>query len=902
MGILAKFSFPHKLLLSAFLLGTNLLCGQTGNVSGVISDQFGNLPGAKILVDGTSINVYTDVNGQYSLDLPPGTYDLSAKFVMYLTASREVQVTAGDSVELNIKLEPGFSIDQPISIGARVKPRTLFETTVPIDIITPQEIENSGQTELGQLLHYLVPSFHSTHQTISDGTDMIDPATLRGLGPDQVLVLINGKRRHSSSLVNVNGTVGRGSVSTDFNAIPLSAIDRIELLRDGAAAQYGSDAIAGVINIILKEQHNILHFNNHVGINTEGDGLTSMSSVNFGFEVGERGFVNISGEFRERQATNRSGPYTGNVFSNDQNIDEQEIADTNFFERTGFDNNRVMEVGNAATENIGFFFNGDIPVSNAASVYFHGGRNFRKGQSHGFYRFPKDVDRVVSEFYPIGFSPQFNIEVQDDALTLGVRGVKKSWNLDFSHTFSKNQFDINVDNSNNASMGLASPRKFYSGGFRYGQNTTNLDVSRAINRLEGINIGFGAEIRVEAYEIMPGDESSWIDGGETLIENGDTITLAAGAQGFPGFQPSNELLKFRTNKAVYGDIEARMTQNFIIGTAARYESYSDFGDQAIWKLSTRYSLNSNMSFSFGYSTGFRAPSLHQVYFNNISTQFVNGEAVQVGTFNNESAVTEAFGIERLKPELSNHLTAGFVLKSGKFTWFVDYYFTQINNRIVLSGRFEEGYETILDPLGVGAAQFFTNAIDTETRGVDTRFTYQDNLGVGGLSISVGGNITNTSLEGEIKTSTELAGQGDVLFNREEISRIESVQPNYKVIANASYKLGKLSFNIGNTYFGKVEYVHPADGSTDNWVINEFTDQVESRDQTFDPKLITDMAVSWKLNEHLKWFVGGNNVFNVYPDKHKHSANENNGLFVYSRRVQQFGVKGSYVYLRLLLSL
>lgn len=890
------------LILLIFIFTINIVKGQTGNVSGTISDQFGTLPGAKITVEGTPISVSTDVNGNYSFDLAPGIYDLSVNFVMYLTGNSNVIINAGDSLIVNFTLEPGFSIDQPISIGARVKPRTLFETTVPIDIISPQEIENSGQTELGQLLHYLVPSFHSTHQTISDGTDMVDPATLRGLGPDQVLVLINGKRRHSSALVNVNGTVGRGSVSTDLNSIPLAAVDRIELLRDGAAAQYGSDAIAGVINIILKEQTNILNFSNHIGVNTEGDGFTSSSAVNFGFGIGERGFLNITGEFRDRNPTNRSGTYTGTVFSDDPTEDQQQISSTNFFGNTGYDDNRVMEVGHSGTQNLGFFFNGDIPITNSASIYFQGGRNFREGFSHGFYRFPKNHERVVPEIYPLGFSPRFQIEIQDDAITAGVRGVNKNWNLDFSHTIAKNQFDINLENTNNASLGVASPTRFYSGGFRYTQNITNLDVSRAINRLEGINIGFGAELRVESYEINPGDEFSWADGGEVLVLDNDTIRKTAGAQVFPGFQPANELIKFRTNKAIYGDIEARMSSKFILGTAARYESYSDFGDQAIWKLSSRYTIADGLSASLGYSTGFRAPSLQQVYFNNISTQFVNGDAVQVGTFNNESAVTEAFGIEQLKPELSNHFTAGLVAKSGKLTFQLDYYYTQITNRIVLSGRFGAGYEDILDPLGVGAAQFFTNAVDTNTEGVDARLTYQNNLGSGNLAISVGANASRTELNGEVNVSDQLEGQEDVLFNREEISRIESAQPNFKVIANASYKYRSLTVNLGNTYFGRVEYIHPSDANSSDWVINDFTDQVESRDQVFDPKLITDLSLAWKMNEHMKWFVGGNNILNVYPDKHQHSANVNNGLFVYSRRVQQFGVRGSYVYLRLLLSL
>ncbi|WP_298311433.1 TonB-dependent receptor [uncultured Aquimarina sp.] len=876
-------------------------------ISGNVSDQFGSLPGARVSIEGTDQKTTTDVNGNYTFNVDEGEYVVTAGFVMYNSVSKTTQVKVGETAQVDFILETGFSMDQPISLGSRAKPRSLLKTTAPVDIISPQEITNSSQIELSHILHYLVPSFHSTHQTIADGTDHIDPATLRGLGPDQILVLVNGKRRHNSSLLNVNGTVGRGTVGTDFNAIPIASIERIEILRDGATSQYGSDAIAGVINIILKKQTEVISIDNRVGITTEGDGFTTYSAANFGLKIGKEGFINVTAEYRDRESVNRAGDYTGTVYTDDLVEDEQLIQDNNFFNQTGYSGRRVMEIGSAETQNLALAFNGEIKMSDNATFYLQGGRNYREGVAAGFYRFPKNQDRVVPELFPNGFSPQILTDIQDDVVAGGIRGVKNGWNVDFSHSIGINSLDYTVNNSNNASLGVASPRTFYAGGFEYQQNTTNLDLSKNFDWLNGVNIAFGAELRVENYQIIAGEEASFINGGSTYFnELGEELPRAAGAQVFPGFQPENELNRFRTNSSAYLDIETNVSEKLLIKAAGRYEAYNDFGGQAIWKLSSRYRINDLISVRAGFSTGFRAPSLHQVFFQNISTQFINGESLRVGTFNNESAVTtgsEGFGIEKLKPELSKHFSAGVSGKLNEnFTFTFDYYSINIDDRIVLSGRFAEGYETILEPFGVGAAQFFTNAIDSRTSGADIGLVYKTTIGTGKLDATLGANITNTKVKGRIKVSPSLVGQEDVLFNREEIARVESAQPNYKINSLVSYEFDKFRLQMVNTLFGEVQFIHPDDGDQANWVLNEYTGTVESRDQTFSPKLTTDLAISYQVNDYIKCTLGGNNVFNVFPDKHTHSANTSNGNFIYSRRVQQFGVNGANYYLRLLLRL
>ncbi|MFD2593411.1 TonB-dependent receptor domain-containing protein [Aquimarina hainanensis] len=902
--------FTHRYYRVLIATAITLLCSvhsvtSQGIVKGKVSDQFGSLPGAKVVLEGFGISTTTDVHGDYILKVNNGNYTLVAGFIMYNPVSKEIQVQSGDTLQVDFVLTTGFSMDQPTTLGSRAKPSSLLKTTVPVDVISAQGVSNSSQIELSHILHYLIPSFHSTYQTISDGTDHIDPATLRGLGPDQVLVLVNGKRRHNSSLLNVNGTIGKGTVGTDFNAIPIASIERIEILRDGATSQYGSDAIAGVINIVLKKQTDVIDVDNRIGVTTDGDGVNTYSSVNFGLKVGEKGYINVTAEYRDRKATNRAGNYTGTVYTDDREEDQDLIIKNNFFGETGYTDKRVMEIGNAATQNLAVSFNGEIEMSEKANFYLLGGRNYREGKSAGFYRFPKEQEKVVSELFPNGFSPQILTDIQDDFVIAGIRGTKNNWNLDFSHGIGINGLDYTVNNSNNASLGIASPRTFYAGGFKYRQSTTNLDLSRSFDWLKGVNVAFGAELRVENYQIIAGEEASYIDGGETYIDtSGVERKRIAGAQVFPGIHPDNELNRFRTNSSGYIDLEANVSEKLLLKGAVRYNSYNDFGGHTIWKLSGRYRINKFTSVRTGLSTGFRAPSLHQVFFQNISTQFVNGQSIQVGTFNNESAVTqEAFQTGPLKPEASNHFSAGISGKlNNKLAYSFDYYLINIEDRIVLSSRLSEGYEDILAPFQVGAAQFFTNAIDSRTTGLDASLVYKTSIGEGDVNAVLGANLTRTKVRGRIQAPPSLIGMEEGLFNREEVARIESSQPNYKITSVMSYELGKYRFQLMNTLFGKVTYLHPEDGDPDNWVLNEFTGNVESRDQTFAPKLVTDAAITYHINSQIRCMIGGNNIFDVYPDRNKHSVNSNDGNFIYSRRVQQFGVNGANYYFRLLLRL
>ncbi|WP_010520968.1 TonB-dependent receptor [Aquimarina agarivorans] len=882
-----------------FLFATAQIESEVSGFKGKVLDQFGALPGATVYIKETGIETKTNVAGDFFLAHKPGKYTLKVDYLLYKSFEKIVALKTGEFKEFNITLIPDLDDDQPISLGSRSKPKKLSETIAPVDVIYSKDIANSSQMELGQLLHFLLPSFHSTHQTISDGTDHIDPATLRGLEPDQLLVLINGKRRHSSSLVNVNGTIGRGSVGTDFNAIPVSAIERVEVLRDGASSQYGSDAIAGVVNIILKSQTESIIIESVGSVNQAGDGQNFYTSGNAGFKLGNNGFVNVSAEYRDREATNRSGNYTGTVFGSSET--NQQLND--FFDQTGFGDRRVMQVGNAATRNLALQFNSEFKIGTQSTVYAFGGRNYREGRARAFYRFPNDESKVITELFENGFSPEIFTDIQDDAITLGIKGKKNDWNVDFSHTIGKNSLDYTVNNSNNASLGIISPKTFYAGGFIYSQNVTNLDFSKPFDFLEGSNFAFGAELRVENYEIIAGEEASYINGGETFIENGEVIPRSIGAQGFPGFMPENELNKFRTNSSGYIEFESKISKQLLAVIGGRYETFNSFGSQGTWKFSTRYKPKTDITFRGSLSTGFRAPSLHQFFFNNTSTQFSNGEAFNVGTFNNSSAAAESLGIEPLRPELSKHFSLGFTTKFlDKFNLFIDGYIVEINDRIVLSNPIDEGFEALLQPFNLDRAQFFTNAIDTRTTGIDVKIDYNMLLGKGMLHSVLSANFSNTDILGIPRTSAQIANQNQEIFNREERSRIETGQPNFKINFSNIYEVENFSFTLNNNLFGSVIYKHPTDGNPDNWTLNEFSGIIESRDQKFSPKLVTDVTVIYNFNDFVQISVGSNNVFNVFPDKHKHSDNVNQGRFIYSRRVQQYGVKGANYFARLLLKL
>ncbi|UGU16771.1 TonB-dependent receptor [Sinomicrobium kalidii] len=939
-------------------------------VSGKVTDDSGEpLIGVSIAVKGTTQGTTTDFDGNYAIDASVGDV-LIFSYIGF--DSKQVTVSSAD---LDVQLESGVALENVVVVGSRNPARTATETAVPVDVIDVKELMSQGpQVNLNQILNYVAPSFSSNTQTISDGTDHVDPASLRGLGPDQVLVLINGKRRHTSSLINVNGTFGRGNVGTDLNAIPAAAIQRIEVLRDGAAAQYGSDAIAGVINIVLNRNVNELTVTATTGANfsknaeeqTGGvDGASTNISANYGLPLGDNGgFINFTGDFDYRDDYNRMKEWEGSIFNAYNSIEnvanangydisnlftdvdaikqygaqvshfspelQNQIAGANNIEqlqdilgtdvteaelaargmqRTDFN----MRVGQSALRGGRFMANFSLPLDdNGTELYSFAGISSRAGNSAGFYRLPNQ-SRTYTPAYINGFLPEINSKIKDRSLSVGIKGKINNWNVDFSNTYGKNSFDYEISNTSNASMLNSSPTRFDAGGFAFAQNTTNLDINRFFDDVfAGLNIAFGAEHRFEKYEILAGELASYAQ----YDVNGMPITTDAqqprtdffgaprpgGSQVFPGFSETNALARDRTSIGGYFDIEADFTERFLASFATRFENYSDFGSTINFKVATRVKATENLNLRAALNTGFRAPSLHQLYFNSTSTVFDNqGNPQEVGTFSNDSRVAKLLGIPDLKEETSKSVSVGFTAKlpEANISITVDGYFVAIDDRIVYTGQFQPGdneeLQVLFNQANASRAAFFANAIDTESKGLDMVITHKAYLSDKvQLKNDLSATLSQTRRVGNIKASPVLeeAGLVETYFPEESRIYLEEAVPRTKVNLTNSLTTDKFNVFLRNVFFGEV---------------TEATNVIENQ-QVFGTKIVTDLSFGYQFTDALTLTVGANNLFDIYPDRaftgdsqpdvDGIQNNRSDGRFDWSRRAQQFGIGGRFLFARL----
>ena len=893
---------------------------------------------------------------------------LSVSVLFFLTTNAYAQT---DSTKTS-------NVEEVVILGSRSGARSKIDSPVPVDVFNlKQESLVLPQTNISAILNSVAPSFTSVIQNSADGTDHLDPAQLRGLGPDQVLVLVNGKRRHTSALVNVNGTPGRGTVGTDLNAIPSFAIQRIEVLRDGAAAQYGSDAIAGVINLGLKKDTGKLDgqfsygenltptANDHTG---DFDGQTIQVDLNYGNKIGKRGgFYNLTWASTFRNPTSRAGTESGalfnaynaieqralnngvnlsSLFSNINNTaNSQQIIDNihqyaqqvNYFSPEfqnqiqnantigalqgllganytdqelayrGLDRkNFNMQIGQSKLNNHQLFANIEIPVSDNWKVYTFGGFSARNGTSGGFYRRPNQ-SRTFTGIYANGYLPQIGTNILDVSLAAGIKGKWNGWNIDLSNTFGQNSFDYTIKNTGNTSLRFASPSEFDAGGLKFSQNTINLDFSKKYDVLEGLNVAFGAEHRYENFEINAGEAASYtaydINGNPQTPTTPNSIKptdffgnlLPGGSQVFGGFRPENTVDKNRQSVAGYVDLEMNFTNWLLVNAAARYENYSDFGSTFNYKIASRVKLADNFNFRFAGSTGFRAPSIHQIYYNVTSTLFSDGVLKEVGTFSNDSQIAHLLGIPKLKEETSKSASVGFTYKipSANLTFTADGFFTKIDNRILLTGQFPRSVAPELyDAAGVTGAQFFTNAIDTETKGLDVVISHQANISAVKLENNFAINLNETKKVGNIHSSGALqsANLESVYFAESSRIYLEEAVPKVKASLSHNITWKDATFYLRNTYFGKVTSPDIIDANGDGVVsLNEH--------QSITDKIITDVSVAYKLTDNLSVTLGANNLFDIYPTKNL-TASTNNDQFIYSRSTSQFGLNGRYVFSRL----
>ncbi len=759
----------------------------------------------------------------------------------------------------------GVAVGESITVvGSRRANASTTDTPVPIDIIPMAKvIEQGGQFDLSQTLTYISPSFNSTRQTGADNADLIDSAALRGLGSDQTLVLVNGKRRHTTALVNLFGARNRGNTGTDLNALPMLAIESVQVLRDGAAAQYGSDAIAGVINIDLKKRPGCEAVAGY-GQYSAGDGKNYLASAYCGLQVGEKGVIGVTGEFLDRGRSNRAEA----------------------------DNPRI--IGDTKVRNETIYVNGDLPTSATSAVYFTLGGQKRDASSAAFARGGIGSDDIPSRnsaaMYPDGFVPFINGDIDDRYAILGFRTMVAEWNADVSQTYGYNRLRNNISHTLNASIANLdltnggqgiSPSRFDAGGFSFGQLTTNLDFSRFFPAvMSGMNVAFGAEYRRETYKIVAGEPGSYIDA-DGVGEGGN-----AGSQGFPGFQPGDETDKSRNSRALYVDVETDLNARLKVQTALRYERFSDFGSTLNGKLAGGFRLNPQLLLRASASTGFRAPSLQQVYFSSTFTDFISGKPMDVVLAPNGGTIANAAGIPKLKEEKSKSGTLGLTwTPSNALAVTADLYLINIDDRIVLSGRFDaDNYPAlggILAALGVGQAQFFVNSVDTQTKGLDLTVSHKTDLGRGRLSTYLAFNYSKTEVR-RVKAPSSLAGFEDVLLSERERLFLEQGGPRSKATLAFNYATGPLETDFKIIYFGAQ-------------TLGTFSGTAAGvPNAKYEPKTSADLAFTYSFNRNTKLTIGANNIFNVKPTKQ--DPNETDNGFIYDS--VQFGLNGTSYFVRL----
>jgi len=862
----------------------------SGVVAGKITavDGVQPLAGATIFVTGTQSGALSRTDGTYRVVLRPGRYELRVRFIGWTGTHDSVTVTAGQTVTKDFALERSPTTLEALAVvGTRGEARTVTESPVPIDVLTSADIVSSGRTETNQILQMLAPSFNFPRPSIADGSDHVRPATLRGLGPDQVLVLINGKRRHNSALVNVNGTVGRGSTGVDLNAIPASMIERIEVLRDGAAAQYGSDAIAGVINIVLKgstpgEAAATL------GHTSENDGEVAHLQANAGSVFGQQNYFHAGVEYRDRGFTNRAGidPRQQYFAGDPRNSDPKRVT---------------LRLGDAATKDVMGMFNGSYTTARGIELYSFGGASQRDGESAANWRLPNG-NNTVRALWPNGFLPLIETDIWDASGTIGAKGTVGGWQWDASSVFGRNSLHYDVANSNNASMGASSPRDFDAGGLVFAQSTTNLDFFKQLSLGEGrpIRTAAGAEFRWDNYQIKAGDDASWINGGQRILDGPNagsaTVLPAPGAQGFPGFRPTDEQDATRNNYALYVDLESDVTSRLLVGLAGRFEDYNDFGSTTTAKVTARFAITPELAVRGAFNSGFRAPSLGQSFFSSTATNLVNGQFLEILTLPVSTDGAKALGAKPLKPEKSTNYSAGVTYDpSSRFSVSVDYYDIGINDRIVFSENFiGAAIQARLAAIGlnnVAGARYFTNAIDTRTKGVDVVTNYGIDFRRNGVLRLTGGyNHTKTNVTDVIPTPPELSGFGEALFGRAERGRIEEAQPRDNLLLSANYTKGVFGGVVRTQRFGEVT----------NRQIAAATNQPP--DQTFSAKWVTDVSGSYRVLNRVTFSVGADNVFDIYPDvqsdngdiTRNYAGNANFGMNPYSG-ISPFGFNGRFLW-------
>jgi len=920
-----------KLNLILFVLITGV-CFAQQTITGVVKDDAGSpLPGVNIVIKGTNEGTTTDFDGKYSIEATPEN-TLVYSYVGF--NSKEVLVQGQTAID--VTLSSGSQLDEIILVGSRALPRSNTTTSLPVDVLPAKELASTGQITFDKALQYKIPSFNTVQTPVNDATSLLDPYEIRNMGPSRTLILINGKRKNLSALLYTQTSPGRGETGSDISAIPTDAIKRVEILRDGASAQYGSDAIAGVMNIILKDDPNDGSVTLRTGVTSEGDGETIGISLNNGATIGDnKGFFNYTMDLSKVGLSNRpgdvdaDGEFNDFVFANPNEDDgtpkpnAASIIAGNTVGRAAVDNflRQNPDAGNIngspETAAAKFLVNGGYNINENSEIYMNAAYVYKKVNSFANYRTPywrrsqafnpEDVDGVdyfsyLNDFFPngasgeyIGYVPTFEGDLNDYNGTIGFKTVKNGWNYDLSYTTGGNSQGYTVNNSHNRNAvfvpsfvdanenGQAdpgenflpselyrenSPISFDPGGTSFRHSVGNMDVSKLLS--DQVSIGFGAEFRTEVFEIIEGDLASY-DGG--------------GADSFAGNRPENSGKFNRYNFGGYFDISADITEDFLVNGTIRVEDYSDFGEAFVWKVSSRYKfLEDKLTLRASVSTGFRAPTLHQIYTQRAQFSFVPGQGIQVGgLINNVSPQARLLSIPQLDAEKSTNITVGIGAKINRNVNFtVDYYNIAVEDRIVLSTEIgpteldDDGNNIGTTPLddvlrnnNLSDVSFFVNGIDTRTSGIDVVANYKNlEVGTGKLGFSLSGNYTiQNERDGDVKNPALVQQAGQSVVNDTQEALFFTSRPQFKAILGANYDIGKFGFSLNNTLFGPTKFRNQGLQDLEDLVGADAAGSDGGSDLgvEFMTNIVTDLGINYNATDNITVALNVNNILNVLPE-------------------------------------
>lgn len=874
-------------------------------VTGKITAEKGEvLPGVSVLVKNSSKGTVTNNDGEFSIVAKEGDV-LILSFVGF--EKQEIKIASVNQVLTIVMKEDISQLGEVVVIGSRsTVARTNVERPVPVDVISAKELQSTGQTELGQQVQFMSPSFNSAKNGINGVANYADPASLKGLSPDQMLILVDGKRRHQFAALNSNVTVGKGTVVTDMNSIPSLALERMEILRDGAAAQYGSDAIAGIANMVLKKSVNNGTAQIQYGKTSKGDGGGYTVGLNYGFSLGKKASLNITGSYQDVNGTDRSDPYnpqpagaggayTG-IYTNVAATDQALLKSRGYWGNGTYGSFHPTTYGSNAMKSGQVFYNLDVPLSKAWSLYSFGGFSNKDVFAQAFLRTALPTGGTTNpDLYPDGYVPQLPGTSVDVSYLVGFkRKTLTGWNWDLSSGYGKNYLDQSAKNSSNASLGAASPKDFYVGRIGFGQSLSEVNVSKTTLGLFGtksFNLALGAQYRVDNFTLTAGDEASYQVGPLAASKN-----KTPGSQGRVGIDKADITDKSRSNIGLYVDVESDITNKLLIAGALRYENYSDFGSNISGKLATRLKLTEDFAIRGSINKGFRAPLLQQIANAATTSTVQNGVIRSTKQLPSDDPRLAKIGIEDPKAETSWNYNLGATAKLGaNFLFTVDAYQIDITDRIIVTENLNVNNITALrnNFTGFQEITFFTNAINTGTKGVDVVASYKKALGTKSrFTASVAFTVNKTEITGVKATpaALQLDTKTPILLI-DTVSRalIETSQPHTKVLISLGYQIGKLSLNLRSSYFGEVtaweKLAKPVAGTSNL-----------HQSQTFGGKNLFDASIVYSLNKFLNITIGGNNITDVYPDKvYSNYASYSNGQVPYTRNANQFGFNGSYYY-------